>query len=58
MLGISCPKITPERRKKLILSYAPDWILTIILAATFFSLDKVDGFRRDFSLDDTSLRYT
>jgi len=27
------------------------------LAAAFFLLDKVDGFRREFSLDDTSLRH-
>ncbi|TDL24807.1 PAP2-domain-containing protein [Rickenella mellea] len=42
---------------RLLYSYAPDWILTIILAAIFFSLDKVPGFKREFSIDDTSLRY-
>jgi diacylglycerol diphosphate phosphatase/phosphatidate phosphatase len=45
------------RRIKLVLSYAPDWIITITLAAAFLLLDKVDGFRRDFSLEDTSLRH-
>ncbi|KAF8631439.1 hypothetical protein AX17_005116 [Amanita inopinata Kibby_2008] len=29
-------------------------ILTIALAALFFSLDKVEGYRREFSLQDTS----
>ncbi|KAJ7685051.1 hypothetical protein DFH06DRAFT_1157251, partial [Mycena polygramma] len=36
------------------MSYAPDWLITIALAAVFFSLDKVHGFRRQFSLEDTS----
>ncbi|KAI1795821.1 acid phosphatase/Vanadium-dependent haloperoxidase [Ganoderma leucocontextum] len=41
-----------------ILSYAPDWILCIGLAAAFFALDKVPGFKRQFSLTDTSLLHT
>lgn len=45
------------RRKRLLFSYAPDWILTIVLAAAFFALDKVHGYRRVFSLEDTSLRH-
>jgi len=49
--------MTPVRRKKLVFSYAPDWILTIVLAALFFSLDKVEGYRRRFSLTDVSIRY-
>ncbi|KAF6745373.1 phosphatidic acid phosphatase type 2/haloperoxidase [Ephemerocybe angulata] len=49
--------MTPGRRWKLLWSYAPDWILTLALAALFFSLDKVDGYRRVFSLEDTSLRH-
>lgn len=51
-------KMSPARRRKIIFSYAPDWILTIVLAALFFSLDKVEGYRRLFSLADTSLRHT
>lgn len=43
---------------KAILSYAPDWILCIGLAAAFFALDKVPGFKRQFSLTDTSLLHT
>ncbi|THU92174.1 PAP2-domain-containing protein [Dendrothele bispora CBS 962.96] len=50
--------ISPLRRRKLIFSYLPDWIITIVLAAIFFSLDKVEGYRREFSVSDTSLRHT
>ncbi|KAK0228408.1 phosphatidic acid phosphatase type 2/haloperoxidase [Armillaria fumosa] len=49
--------MSPARRRKIIFSYAPDWILTIALAALFFSLDAVEGYRRQFSLADTSLRH-
>ncbi|KAH8829669.1 phosphatidic acid phosphatase type 2/haloperoxidase [Flagelloscypha sp. PMI_526] len=44
--------------RKLVISYAPDWILTFVLGAIFFSLDKFDGYRRSFSLTDTSLMHT
>ncbi|KAF8503638.1 PAP2-domain-containing protein [Russula emetica] len=40
--------------KKLLFSYAPDWYIT---SAAFFLLDKVDGFKREFSVSDTSLRH-
>lgn len=46
------------RTRKLIWSYLPDWLLTITLAALFLSLDQVNGYRREFSLSDTSLRHT
>ncbi|KAH9079333.1 PAP2-domain-containing protein [Lactarius deliciosus] len=39
---------------KLLISYAPDWILTITLSVAFYLLDKVDGFKREFSVSDTS----
>ncbi|KAJ6630630.1 phosphatidic acid phosphatase type 2/haloperoxidase [Mycena sp. CBHHK59/15] len=52
------PRITNARRCKLLLSYAPDWLITVALAAVFFSLNNVHGFRRQFSLADTSLRHT
>ncbi|KAJ8522872.1 hypothetical protein ONZ45_g576 [Pleurotus djamor] len=51
------PPVSPARRRKLLLSYAPDWLLIIILTAIFYSLDRLDGFRREFSLADTSLRH-
>ncbi|KAH9001351.1 PAP2-domain-containing protein [Lactarius akahatsu] len=44
-------------RTKLLISYAPDWILTIALSVAFYLLDKVDGFKREFSVSDTSLRH-
>ncbi|KXN82579.1 Phosphatidate phosphatase PPAPDC1A [Leucoagaricus sp. SymC.cos] len=47
------PPVSAARRR-LLISYAPDWIITIVLAAIFFSLDKVEGYRRVFSLEDTS----
>ncbi|KAI0309195.1 phosphatidic acid phosphatase type 2/haloperoxidase [Amylostereum chailletii] len=43
-----------QRTRKLALSYSVDWIVTIVLAAAFFALDKISGFKREFSLDDTS----
>ncbi|KAG6919925.1 hypothetical protein DXG01_013274 [Tephrocybe rancida] len=49
--------VSPARRRKILFSYLPDWILTIVLAALFFSLDKVEGYRREFSVTDTSLRH-
>jgi diacylglycerol diphosphate phosphatase/phosphatidate phosphatase len=49
--------ISSTRRRKILFSYLPDWILTIVLAAGFFALDAVDGFRREFSVQDTSLRH-
>ncbi|CAE6424835.1 unnamed protein product [Rhizoctonia solani] len=39
---------------QLLFSYLPDWIVTCGLAAAFFALDKIDGFRREFSLTDTT----
>ncbi|KZP20753.1 PAP2-domain-containing protein [Athelia psychrophila] len=50
----SSPAMSKARRTKILLSYLPDWIITIVLAAVFFALDKVPGYRRDFSLTDTS----
>ncbi|KAG8737633.1 hypothetical protein FRC10_007975 [Ceratobasidium sp. 414] len=55
--GSATPK-SRTRKVKLLLSYAPDWIVTIGLAAAFFLLDKIDGFRREFSLTDTSIQHS
>jgi len=44
-------------RTKLLFSYAPDWILTVSLLVAFLLLDKVDGFKREFSVSDTSLHF-
>lgn len=46
------------RIKKLILSYGFDWIVTIILFAVFVVLADRGGYKRQFSLTDTSLQHT
>lgn len=46
------------RTLRLVLSYGPDWVVTIGLAAAFFLLDKIDGFRREFSLTDTTIQHS
>ncbi|KIY51002.1 acid phosphatase/Vanadium-dependent haloperoxidase, partial [Fistulina hepatica ATCC 64428] len=50
------PPMSMARRRKLLISYAPDWWACLFLI--FFSLDMVNGFRRQFSVEDTSLRHT
>jgi diacylglycerol diphosphate phosphatase/phosphatidate phosphatase len=49
--------MTSARRRRLVFSYLPDWILTIALIAGFFALDGIFGYRRVFSLSDTSLQH-
>ncbi|KAH8825585.1 phosphatidic acid phosphatase type 2/haloperoxidase [Flagelloscypha sp. PMI_526] len=50
------PRATsPARRRKLLFSYLPDWC--VITAGAFFALEPFEGFRRTFSLADTSLRH-
>ncbi|KAI0064654.1 PAP2-domain-containing protein [Artomyces pyxidatus] len=56
---------SPEREKEkgklreLAVSYAPDWVVIVVLAAVFFLLlDYVPGFKREFSVTDTSLSHT
>ncbi|KAL4067850.1 phosphatidic acid phosphatase type 2/haloperoxidase [Scleroderma yunnanense] len=46
-----------KRRLKLLKSYAPDWVLTITLAGIFYALNNVHGFRREFSVNDESIRF-
>lgn len=46
-----------KRRMKLIKSYAPDWTITILLAVVFFALNDVHGFRREFSVNDETIRF-
>jgi diacylglycerol diphosphate phosphatase/phosphatidate phosphatase len=50
--------MTPIRRRKLLFSYLPDWILTLVLAGIFFALDKVPGFKRSFSINDPTIHFT
>lgn len=51
------PPMSAKRKRRLFLSYLPDWIITIALAAGFLALDKIEGYRRVFSVSDTSLRH-
>ncbi|KAF8481531.1 phosphatidic acid phosphatase type 2/haloperoxidase [Gautieria morchelliformis] len=46
--------VDKQRRMALFLSYAPDWVLTLLIVGLFFLLDTVEPFKREFSLDDTS----
>ncbi|KAL5529697.1 hypothetical protein ACEPAG_5682 [Sanghuangporus baumii] len=46
-------KMSRTRRVKLFRSYAFDWLICIVLAAVFFSLDEIPGFKRQFSIHDT-----
>ncbi|CAL1704474.1 unnamed protein product [Somion occarium] len=50
-------RMDPQRRKKLFLSYLPDWIFTIGFAALFYGVEKIGSYKRQFSLEDTSLRH-
>ncbi|KAL6300545.1 phosphatidic acid phosphatase type 2/haloperoxidase [Sparassis latifolia] len=50
------PMMDSRRRRQLFWSYAPDWIVTIGLAAIFIGLSNVPGFKRDFSLQDQTSR--
>lgn len=43
---------------QLAISYAPDWILTLLTAGLLQLINNVYGFRREFSLTDTSLQHT
>ncbi|RSH78806.1 uncharacterized protein EHS24_001715 [Apiotrichum porosum] len=38
-------------------SYLPDWIITIALWGLFYLVDKIDGYRRLFDVNDTSLAH-
>ncbi|KIR38392.1 hypothetical protein I307_06286 [Cryptococcus deuterogattii 99/473] len=48
---------TKSRRWRIFISYAPDWIITILLWGLFYLLDKINGYRRLFSVTDTSLAH-
>jgi len=47
-----------RRRRMLIRSYAPDWIVTIVVGAIFIAISNVPGYKRQFSLDDKTLYHT
>ncbi|SPO39062.1 related to DPP1 - diacylglycerol pyrophosphate phosphatase [Pseudozyma flocculosa] len=52
------PPMTRERKLLLLRSYLPDWIITIVLAGLLALINNVHGFRREFSLTDTSIQHT
>ncbi|GAA6006023.1 hypothetical protein JCM11491_004093 [Sporobolomyces phaffii] len=45
------------RLKKIVYSYLPDWILTIILVGLIGGLTDKTGYKREFSLLDTSIQH-
>ncbi|GAA96449.1 uncharacterized protein L969DRAFT_103395 [Mixia osmundae IAM 14324] len=47
-----------DRRKALILSYLPDWLLTIVLWIVFYLIDNAHGYFREFDLTDGSIQHT
>ncbi|KAJ1310298.1 hypothetical protein OPQ81_007038 [Rhizoctonia solani] len=51
-------KLVPKRRTKLLLTYGIDWVVTIIIIALFYLLDKIEGFKRQFSLTDITIQHT
>ncbi|CAO1627419.1 unnamed protein product [Sympodiomycopsis kandeliae] len=52
------PAMDNRRKWTLALSYAADWIVTILLALLIALTDKAHGFRREFSLQDASIQHT
>lgn len=52
------PPTTRRRKLQLLRSYLPDWIITILLAGLLAIINNVHGFRREFSLTDTSIQHT
>lgn len=50
--------LTRRRRLELLRSYLPDWVITIVLAGLLAIINNVHGFRREFSLTDTSIQHT
>ncbi|TFL07365.1 PAP2-domain-containing protein [Pterulicium gracile] len=43
--------------RHLLYSYAPDWICTVVFSAAFLSLETIDGFRREFSVEDQAISH-
>ncbi|ORY60376.1 phosphatidic acid phosphatase type 2/haloperoxidase [Leucosporidium creatinivorum] len=52
------PPVDNKRRLKLLISYAPDWAFTLILLGVIGFLTEKAGFKREFSLTDTSIQHT
>ncbi|GAA5992059.1 hypothetical protein JCM11641_003662 [Rhodosporidiobolus odoratus] len=52
------PPVEPKRKLKLLISYAPDWILSIVLLGVIGYLTNKAGYKREFSLSDASIQHT
>ncbi|PWZ02492.1 acid phosphatase/Vanadium-dependent haloperoxidase [Testicularia cyperi] len=50
--------VTRKRKLQLLRSYLPDWIITFVLTGLLAIINKAYGFRREFSLTDTSIQHT
>ncbi|KEP55545.1 putative oligosaccharyl transferase subunit OST3/OST6 family protein [Rhizoctonia solani 123E] len=51
-------RLVVRRRAKLLLTYGTDWAVTLVIIGLFYLLDRIDGFKRQFSLTDTSIQHT
>ncbi|CAO3595618.1 unnamed protein product [Absidia cylindrospora] len=47
-----------SRARPIIYSYLIDWVIVIIMAVVWFTIDNVEPYHREFSLTDPSLMYT
>ncbi|SAL95640.1 hypothetical protein, partial, partial [Absidia glauca] len=44
--------------KRLITSYLTDWLLVIVMAGSFFALDKAPPYYREFSVTDKTIMFS
>lgn len=44
-------------KKRLVLSYAYDWTLVVIMTVVFFAIDKITPFHRMFSIEDKTIMF-
>ncbi|KAI8330545.1 phosphatidic acid phosphatase type 2/haloperoxidase [Blakeslea trispora] len=44
-------------QKRIVLSYAYDWACVVIMTVAFFAIDKIEPFRRRFSLEDKTIMF-
>ncbi|KAK0544171.1 hypothetical protein OC846_003381 [Tilletia horrida] len=58
MLGHSSSPTAARPGMRIVASYAIDWIATILLAGLLAIINSVYGYRRQFSLTDTSIQHT
>ncbi|KAI0703635.1 phosphatidic acid phosphatase type 2/haloperoxidase [Cytidiella melzeri] len=56
MVAFSIPKLD-EKNRRLLSSYAVDWFTSIALSATFYCLERIPGFKRQFSLEDKTIQF-